>query len=73
MNPVVAAQYLFWTVLTLVGAAATGGAGFLVVRGPFLGRQPLEPQPLLVATGVFMAGIIVLMLGATKLVQALRA
>jgi hypothetical protein len=69
MNPVRTARLLFWTTLTVVGAAVTGATGFLVVRGPFLGRQVLEPGPLLVATGGFMLGIIVLALGGTKLAR----
>lgn len=71
MNPVRAARLLLWTTLTAVGAAVTGVTGFLVVRGPFLGGQVLEPRPLLVATGGFVVGIIVLTLGGTKLARTI--
>jgi hypothetical protein len=73
MNPVRTARLLLWGGLTLLGAVVTGLTGFLVVRGPFLGGVALDPQPLLVATGAFIVGIIVLTLGATKFVRAVRA
>lgn len=72
MNPVRTVRLLLWGGLTLLGAAVTGVTGFLVIRGPFLGGEALEPQPLLLATGAFVVGIIVLALGATKFVRAVR-
>jgi len=71
MNPVRTVQLLLWGGLTLLGAVVTGATGYLVIRGPFLGQQALDPQPLLVATGAFVVGIIVLTLGGTKLVRTL--
>ena len=73
MNPVRTFRLLLWGGLTLLGATVTGATGFLVVRGPFLGGAALDPQPLLVATGAFVVGIIVLTLGGTKLVRTLTA
>jgi hypothetical protein len=73
MNPVRTVRLLLWTTLTLVGAVVTGATGFLVIRGPFLGGQPLDPQPLLVAAGGFVVGIIVLTLGGTKLARTILA
>ncbi|MFB6167423.1 MAG: hypothetical protein ABEJ43_01095 [Haloferacaceae archaeon] len=67
MNPVWTARLLIWGGLTLLGAVVTGVTGFLVVRGPFLGGQALDPQPLLAAAGAFVVGIIVLTLGGSKL------
>ncbi len=73
MNPVRTVRLLIWGSLTLLGAAVTGATGFLVIRGPFLGGEVLDPQPLLVATGAFVVGIIVLALGGTKLARAIAA
>jgi hypothetical protein len=69
VNPVTVARVGFWGLLTVVGLAVTGATGYLVVRGPFLGGQALDPQPLLVATGAFVVGIIVLTLGGSKLAR----
>lgn len=73
MNPVVLVRRLFWGVVAALALAATGLSGFLVVRGPLLGGEVLDPQPLVLATGVFVVGIIVFALGGTKFVRALRA
>jgi hypothetical protein len=73
MNPVRTVRFLLWGGLTLLGAVVTGATGFLVIRGPFFAGEALEPQPLLVATGAFIIGIIVLTLGATKFVRTVRA
>ena len=45
--------------VTLVGAATALGAGYLVVRGPFLGGPALDPVPLFAALGGFLVGIVV--------------
>jgi len=73
VNPVVLVRRLFWGGVTTLAGVATGLSGFLVVRGPLLGGEVLEPQPLLVATGSFLVGIIVFAIGGTKFVRALRA
>jgi hypothetical protein len=57
---------LFFGLVTAVGVAVTLGAGYLVVRGPFLGGAALEPMPLLGTLGVFVVGIVVLTWGLTK-------
>jgi hypothetical protein len=56
---------LLWAV---AGLAVGLGAGYLVVRGPFLDGPTLDPVPLMVATGAFVAGVIGATLGATKAV-----
>ena len=65
MRPVL----VFWLFATAVGLVVCLGAGYLVVRGPFLGEALLSPVPLMVATGAFVAGIIGFALGATKVVR----
>ncbi len=72
MNPVVLVRRLFWGAVAALAGAATGLSGFLVVRGPLLGGEVLDPQPLVLAAGVFVVGIILLALGGTKFVRALR-
>jgi hypothetical protein len=57
---------LFFGLVTVVGLSITLGAGYLIVRGPFLGGAALEPVPLLGTLGVFVVGIIVLTWGMTK-------
>lgn len=49
-----------------VGLAVTLGAGYLVVRGPFLGGPTLEPPALLAMLGAFVIGITVAAWGATR-------
>lgn len=73
MNPVRTVRLLFWAGLTCLGTVVTVWTGFLVIRGPFLGGTPLDPQPLLVATGAFVVGIIVLTLGGTKFARAVMS
>jgi hypothetical protein len=73
MNPVRTFRLLLWGGLTLLGAAVTGATGFLVIRGPFLGGTALDPQPLLVATGAFVVGIIGLTRGGTKLARTIMS
>jgi hypothetical protein len=73
VNPVVLVRRLFWGAVTTLAGAATGLSGVLVVRGPLLGGEVLDPRPLVLATGVFVLGIIVFALGGTKFVRALRA
>ena len=56
----------FFLFVSLVGLLLSLGAGYLVIRGPFLGGPTLEPIPLLVALGVFIVGVVALSWGATK-------
>jgi hypothetical protein len=49
-----------------VGLVVTLVTGYLIVRGPFLGGPRLAPVPLLVATGGFLLGILVLAFGGAK-------
>ncbi|SDM70886.1 hypothetical protein SAMN04487949_2359 [Halogranum gelatinilyticum] len=58
-----------WMVLTAVGLGVTTTTGYLVVRGPFFGGAMLPPRLLLVATGVFIVGLVVLALGGSKLAR----
>ncbi|WP_224336753.1 hypothetical protein [Haloprofundus halobius] len=58
-----------WTILTVVGLVATLSTGFLIVRGPFFGGPTLDPLWLLVATGGFIAAIITLAFGGSKLAR----
>ncbi|QCJ48032.1 MULTISPECIES: hypothetical protein [Haloprofundus] len=58
-----------WTILTVVGLVATLSTGFLIVRGPFFGGPTLDPLSLLVATGGFIAAIIALAFGGSKLAR----
>jgi hypothetical protein len=60
----------FWGLVTLVALTATLGAGYLVVRGPFLGGPLLAPTRLLVATGAFVLGLVALALGGSKIARA---
>lgn len=62
MRPVL----VLWSVAAAAGLAVGLGAGYLIVRGPFLGEALLAPVPLMVATGAFVGGIIGFALGATK-------
>lgn len=55
-----------WLLLTLAGAGAMGYAGFLIVRGPFLGGPVLGGAELLVALGVFIVGLVAMTYGGTK-------
>ena len=45
--------------VALAGATTTLAAGYLVVRGPFLGGPALEPVALFAALGGFLVGIVV--------------
>jgi hypothetical protein len=58
----------FYIIVTGLGIAATVTTGYLLVRGPFLGGELLEPIPMLVALGGFVVGIVVLTWGATRAV-----
>ncbi|MFB6156688.1 MAG: hypothetical protein ABEJ34_02465 [Haloferacaceae archaeon] len=62
-------RLVLWSLVAAVGAAVAGVAGFFVVRGPFLGGPVLAPVPLMVATGGFVAGVIALALGGTKVAR----
>jgi hypothetical protein len=53
-----------------VGLAVALGAGYLVVRGPFLGGPTLAPRPLLVALGAFIVGVTAAAWGGTKYARA---
>jgi len=49
-----------------VGLAVTLGAGYLVVRGPFLGGPTLAPRALLATLGAFVVGVTVAAWGLTR-------
>jgi hypothetical protein len=49
-----------------VGLFGALGAGYLVVRGPFLGGPTLAPRALLATLGVFVVGITVAAWGLTR-------
>jgi len=53
-------------VVGTVGLVVTLGAGYLVVRGPFLGGPTLAPRPLLATLAVFIVGVAVFAWGATQ-------
>jgi hypothetical protein len=61
---------VLWGLVTLVALVVTLGAGYLVVRGPFLGGPLLAPTRLLVATGLFVLGLVALALGGSKVARA---
>jgi hypothetical protein len=58
-----------WLLVTSLGLGLTFGAGFAVVRGPFLGGPRLDGPTLLAATGAVLVGMIVLAIGGSKLVR----
>lgn len=62
-------RVVLWSLVATVGLAVAAVTGYLVVRGPFLGGPLLAPVPLMVATGGFVAGLIVLALGGTKVAR----
>lgn len=49
-----------------VGATVTLAAGYLVVRGPFLGGPVLDPPLLIAALGVFLVGFFVASWGMVR-------
>jgi hypothetical protein len=53
-------------VVGAVGLVVTLGAGYLVVRGPFLGGQRLAPRPLLATLAVFIVGVAIFAWGITQ-------
>jgi len=63
MNPV----RLFFGLVTALGLAVTVGSGYLVVRGPFFGGGLLDPIPLFAALVAFVAGLVLMVWGATRL------
>lgn len=56
-------------VVTAFGLGLTGGAGYFLVRGPFFGGPGLDDVFIIGAAGAVVVGMIVLALGATKLVR----
>jgi len=52
--------------ITVVGGVVTSVAAFFIIRGPFLGGEPLSPEMLLVAIGVMFASFIVTAYTGTK-------
>jgi hypothetical protein len=50
----------------VVGVAVALGAGYLIVRGPFLGGPTLGPRPLLATLGAFIVGVAVMAWGVTQ-------
>ena len=63
------AATLVWVLATLVGLAVALGAGYLIVRGPFLGGPLLAPPELMVAVGGFLFGVLLWGMGAIKWVR----
>jgi len=53
-------------VVGAVGLIVSLGAGYLVVRGPFLGGPTLAPRPLLATLAVFIVGVAVFAWGITQ-------
>ena len=53
-------------IVGVLGLVVTLGAGYLVVRGPFLGGPTLAPRPLLATLGAFVVGVTVAAWGATR-------
>ncbi|SDZ75545.1 hypothetical protein SAMN04488065_0060 [Haloplanus vescus] len=49
-----------------VGLAVALGAGYLIVRGPFLDGATLAPRPLLAALGAFIVGVAIAAWGLTR-------
>lgn len=49
-----------------VGLVVALGAGYLIVRGPFLGGPTLTPAPLLATLGAFIVGVAVMAWGLTQ-------
>lgn len=49
-----------------IGLVVALGAGYLIVRGPFLGGPMLAPAPLLATLGAFIVGIVVMAWGLTQ-------
>jgi hypothetical protein len=53
-------------VVGAVGLVVSLGAGYLVVRGPFLGGPTLASRPLLATLTVFIVGVAVFAWGITQ-------
>jgi hypothetical protein len=53
-------------VVGAVGLVIALGAGYLVVRGPFLGGPTLAPRGLVATLGAFVVGIAVAAWGTTR-------
>lgn len=51
-----------------VGLGLALGAGYLIMRGPFLGGALLEPVPLMTAVAGFFVGVFTFTYAAAKLV-----
>jgi hypothetical protein len=64
-GPAAPVRVVFGTV-GVVGLAATLVAGYLIVRGPFLGGPVLPPRTLMVTLGGFLAGILLTLWGGSK-------
>jgi hypothetical protein len=60
-------SFLGTTALT-AGVVVTFAAGYLVVRGPFLGGPLLEPPGLFAALAGFVVGVVAITWGAARLV-----
>lgn len=58
-----------WALVGLVGLILGGWGSYVVVRGPFLGGEPAEGTMVLVATGAFVVGVVLLALGGSKAVR----
>ena len=61
---------VFFGFVALVGFVVTVGAGYLIVRAPFMGGVPLASAHLLGALLAFIAGIVVLAWGGSKALGA---
>lgn len=61
---------LIWGSIAVVGLAGALVAGYLIMSGPFLGGQIVEPARLMVALAGFIVGLTAFALGGSKLARA---
>lgn len=59
------------SIVAAVGGTLTVTTGYLILRGPFLGGAPLTSDGLMWSLAGFVAGIILLALGSTKVERLL--
>ncbi|MFB6160663.1 MAG: hypothetical protein ABEJ61_05740 [Haloferacaceae archaeon] len=69
MNPVRVVRTVLWWLVMFVGLIGSSVSGYMVIKGPFLGRGVLEPTPLMIYSGAFLIGMIVFAVGGSKLVN----
>ena len=53
----------------VVSAVVALGAGYLIVRRPFLGGPTLAPRPLPATLGAFIVGVVLMAWGITQSVR----